>query len=271
MNKKYLKTGAFAKLARIPKHVLFYYDEIGLFSPEYTDENGYRYYHHSQFYSFMVIKLLQNMKTPLKEIKHYLEIKSIPELHDLLSNRLESIEDEMRELQFKKNFMIQTLGFLDKAVNEVPNQCIIKEVEAVPIILSQRVNYINQQSYIEALTHFSNKQSLTFQNYIGEIILSESIRNHNFEKVEYLFTPVLDKTRSIKAHKPNGSYIFYYYHGNFENLESAYLDILKYADHHQFELGDKFYLNQLTNESTSKTYDDFVTEISVQIMNHHKR
>lgn len=45
MNKKmYFSTGEFAKLAGVSKHTLFYYDEIGLLSPEIKNkENGYRY------------------------------------------------------------------------------------------------------------------------------------------------------------------------------------------------------------------------------------
>ncbi len=40
----YLTTGEFARLAGVTKHTLFHYDNIGLFQPEFTDENGYRYY-----------------------------------------------------------------------------------------------------------------------------------------------------------------------------------------------------------------------------------
>ena len=44
-NKKYLyTTGQFAKLNGINRRTLHYYDEIGLFSPEFKEENGYRYY-----------------------------------------------------------------------------------------------------------------------------------------------------------------------------------------------------------------------------------
>lgn len=33
-HERYISTGEFAKLAGVTKHTLFYYDEIGLFSPE---------------------------------------------------------------------------------------------------------------------------------------------------------------------------------------------------------------------------------------------
>ena len=44
MQKKYLRTAAFAKLAGVNKKTLHYYDEIGLFRPAYVNEKGYRFY-----------------------------------------------------------------------------------------------------------------------------------------------------------------------------------------------------------------------------------
>ena len=52
---KYLTAGEFAKICDIPKHVLFHYDDIGLFQPEYKAENGYRYYSYRQYDTFLVI------------------------------------------------------------------------------------------------------------------------------------------------------------------------------------------------------------------------
>ena len=43
-----IKTGDFAKLCGTNKRTLFHYDEIGLFSPAYTDEKGYRFYSETQ-------------------------------------------------------------------------------------------------------------------------------------------------------------------------------------------------------------------------------
>ena len=42
--KQYFTTGEFAKICEIEKHVLFYYDQIGLLQPAFVDENNYRYY-----------------------------------------------------------------------------------------------------------------------------------------------------------------------------------------------------------------------------------
>ena len=74
MNKEsFLTTGEFARLAGVTKHTLFYYDEIGLFSPEIKTENGYRYYSVSQLDVFDVIYTLKELGVSLDEIREYME------------------------------------------------------------------------------------------------------------------------------------------------------------------------------------------------------
>lgn len=68
MNKEsFLTTGEFARLAGVTKHTLFYYDEIGLFSPEVKTENGYRYYSIAQLDVFDVIYTLKELGCLLKK------------------------------------------------------------------------------------------------------------------------------------------------------------------------------------------------------------
>ena len=73
MNKKiYMTTGEFARIMRITKETLFHYDEIGLFQPELTQPNGYRYYSIYQTEILDTILLLKDLGMPLKEIKQQL-------------------------------------------------------------------------------------------------------------------------------------------------------------------------------------------------------
>lgn len=69
---RYLTTGEFARLAGVTKHTLFHYDEIGLFQPELTDTNGYRYYTVDQLDVFDIIYTLKNLGMPLGQIRDYL-------------------------------------------------------------------------------------------------------------------------------------------------------------------------------------------------------
>ena len=44
MKNDYFTTGEFAKICSVSKQTLIYYDRVGIFSPDITGSNGYRYY-----------------------------------------------------------------------------------------------------------------------------------------------------------------------------------------------------------------------------------
>ena len=79
-----IKTGDFAKLCNTNKRTLIHYDEIGLFSPAYTDEKGYRYYSENQCDTFFTITCLKEIGMPLKAIKQYIDHKNPVDLQTLL-------------------------------------------------------------------------------------------------------------------------------------------------------------------------------------------
>ena len=57
----YFTTGEFAKLVNVTKHTLFYYDEVGVFSPIIRKENDYRFYAVEQIEVFEVILTLKEL------------------------------------------------------------------------------------------------------------------------------------------------------------------------------------------------------------------
>ena len=75
MNKKmYFSTGELPSWQEYSKHTLFYYDEIGLFSPEIKNrENGYRYYSAAQLEVLDVIYVLRELDMTLEEIQEYMQ------------------------------------------------------------------------------------------------------------------------------------------------------------------------------------------------------
>ena len=61
-------TGEFAKACNITKQTLFHYDAIGLLTPHFKDEKGYRYYSYQQFDLLYVINILKEMKQQDKTV-----------------------------------------------------------------------------------------------------------------------------------------------------------------------------------------------------------
>ena len=71
MSEKLFKITEFAKIAGMNRKTLQYYDEIGLFSPAYVAENGYRYYSLFQLDWLALIAVLRDLGVPLRELRQY--------------------------------------------------------------------------------------------------------------------------------------------------------------------------------------------------------
>ena len=101
MNKeRYLSTGEFAKLVGTTKHTLFYYDEIGLFSPEWKEEKtGYRYYTYAQLDTFDVIYTLRELDMSLEQIKGYMQNRSPLKFLNLLEEEEKIIGEKLKQLK----------------------------------------------------------------------------------------------------------------------------------------------------------------------------
>ena len=107
-NKKYLyTTGQFAKLNGVNKRTLHYYDEIGLFSPEFKGENGYRYYTCFQTVQLELILILRKIGLSIEEIIRYQQRPSGASFAELIEERKALIDKSIRELLNTKAFLEQ--------------------------------------------------------------------------------------------------------------------------------------------------------------------
>ena len=93
-----IKTGDFARLCGTNKRTLFHYDEIGLFSPAYTDEKGYRYYSENQCDVFFTITCLKELGMPLKEIRECISNQNPSAVEGLLLTQQKKVAAELEQL-----------------------------------------------------------------------------------------------------------------------------------------------------------------------------
>ena len=91
----YFTTGEFAKLFNVTKHTLFYYDEVGIFSPVIRKENDYRFYAVEQIEVFEVILTLKELGMSLKDIKEYMENRSPENFISLMEERERIIDEKI--------------------------------------------------------------------------------------------------------------------------------------------------------------------------------
>ena len=112
-NKKFLyTTGQFAKLNGINKRTLHYYDEIGLFSPEFKEQNGYRYYTCFQTVQLELIVTLRKMGLSIEEIIYYQKSPTSSSFANLISEKKKLID--MLEIDKSIHELLNTKSFLEQ-------------------------------------------------------------------------------------------------------------------------------------------------------------
>lgn len=266
---EYLTTGEFAKICGIPKHILFYYDQIKLFQPEITKENGYRFYSFRQFDTFSIISALKRLGMPLKEIKKYMDERNPAKLVDLLDQKSKEVAEEIIKLNNTKQGIDFLKDLTESALSVEYN--IIKPAyhKRMKALCSSFMDNDQDDSYLNFLTEviaFRNNSNASLIDFLGASLTIENILKKRFESFSYLYTKTnkVDKKNNTLVRK-EGWYLQVYYKGSYRNISEVYTKIIQYAKEHQITLGKNAYEEYLIFEIGSKNKDDYVTLILVEI------
>ncbi|HCL02840.1 MAG TPA: MerR family transcriptional regulator [Lachnoclostridium phytofermentans] len=110
-----LTIGQMAKLNHISEQTLRLYDKIGLLSPCRRDEsNGYRYYDIRQSAQLDMIQYMKSLGMNLKEIKKQLDCSDMPSIKDILSQRKNQMDHQIKELEYQKRAIDRTVESLER-------------------------------------------------------------------------------------------------------------------------------------------------------------
>lgn len=83
-----------ARLAGVSVRTLHHYDQIGLLSPSYIKENGYRYYEKKELARLQQILFFRELEFPLGQIKQMLDAPNF--------NALQAMKDQKKLLEMEK-------------------------------------------------------------------------------------------------------------------------------------------------------------------------
>lgn len=267
--KKYFNTGEFAKLCHVKKQTLFHYDDIGIFSPEFRDSNGYRYYSYQQFEVFGVISMLKELKMPLKEIKAYMDSRSPESLVNLFESKLAEIDDEIKKLQRNRMLMEKKLISVKKSSSIDPSKITIEYMEEECLIISRSIENISHKEYIKTISDHVNycfTNSINLDYSIGLIITRENILKGVEYNYSHIYSRINKKSNSkYKFIKPSGLYAIGYHQGDPETINESYQRIVKYLEKSNLKIGEFAYEEFILDETTVKTPENYLTQILIQI------
>lgn len=264
---RYFTPGELAKLLGISKQLLLYYDKNDIFSPEFVDENGYRFYVLSQYFTLQIIISLRKLDVSLKEIKAYLKSKDINLLKDIYRNKQQEYKKQIEELLYLEKTMQQKISFLNDIQNLPLNQILLEIQEEEYLYFSEDISFqqpIKQRMKVLAnhmLPVFSYE---SFQEYLMGFHYDSNDFFHGNHLTQYnVFITAnskLNYDNPIKVIKEKGLYLCVCCNAHYGVIDSKIKErIVKFIRQNNLLYHGGIYLFPLRNFwSTSKPKEELV-------------
>ncbi|GCD10131.1 MerR family transcriptional regulator [Clostridium tagluense] len=266
---KYFNTGDFAKLCNVKKQTLFHYDDIGIFSPEIKDDNGYRYYSYQQFDVFNVITILKETNMSLKEIKAYLDNRSPSTLVELLKNKVLDIDIEIENLKRIRKLMETKISITENACIIDHSKISLEYFDEEHLVLSNSIENVSHKDYFKIVSEHMNYCTLNNLNAghsIGAMISKDNILKGVAENYSFLYTKLYSNNDiPFTFTKPKGLYCIAYHEGDYNSIDKTYNKILQFLKNSNIVIGKYSYEEFLLDEVTGKGYDNYLTQILIEV------
>lgn len=264
---RYFTPGELAKLLGISKQLLLYYDKNDIFSPEFVDENGYRFYVLSQYFTLQIIISLRKLDVSLKEIKAYLNSKDINLLKNIYRNKQQEYKKQIEELLYLEKTMQQKISFLNNIANLPLNQILLEIQEEECLYFSENISF--QQPIKQRMKTLANHMLPvfsyeSFQEYLMGFHYDSDEFFHGNRLTQYnVFITAnskLDYTNPIKVIKEKGLYLCVYCNAHYGVIDSKIKErIVKFIRQNNLLYHGGIYLFPLRNFwSTSKPKEELV-------------
>lgn len=270
MNKeRFISTGEFAKLAGVTKHTLFYYDEIGLFSPEVKMENGYRYYTLTQLEIFDVIYNLRELGVALDEIRQYMEERTPQSLLCLFKREEKMITRQIMRLKKTRDWIRKK----EESVRYITKQ----NLEEIKVLWEPRAYLIQGEvkenddrawaEEIGKLLDFCQKKEMRSPYSIGYRQNRKDIEQGIFDNYRVFYERLDTKPCGISFEvRQEGNYLTAYHRGRWQDSFQTYRRILDYVKINALSLDDYFYEDAVLDSLMCQNEEDYVTKITCRIL-----
>ncbi|MBK5253669.1 MAG: MerR family transcriptional regulator [Peptostreptococcaceae bacterium] len=267
----YFRTGEFAEIVGVSKQTLIHYDKIGLFSPEITDSNKYRYYSHNQLETFPVISMLKELGVPLEQIKSTITHGSPTVLLDLLNTKKSQIDERIRRLNWCKKFIDEKIHLTEEGnciepdtfyIKRFPEEYMIR-VET-PIGVSPSGKYVSAS--IVKLFNYCKKLGVNSSFSVGAIIPLSQLKKTSYS-FSHLYT-IVEKTDEIKdlAYDSSGNYLVYYSNKGYTKVLENCHKLLEYGNARDMNLGNCIYEDNILDDLSGRSPNSYMIRLAIEII-----
>ncbi|MCL1701838.1 MerR family transcriptional regulator [Lysinibacillus sp. Bpr_S20] len=268
-NVKYFTTGEFAKICKVNKQTLIYYDQIGLLSPIMKDNKDYRYYSIAQYEFFSVIELLKAVGMSLKDIQKYMAEKSPENFLDLMYQQKEIVARKRRELEMIESIIDVKIDLTKAALNLDFDSITIEHLPEATLYLSKNIEDSTEEQFTHAVSDFIDeldRSQLDTGYPIGGMTRREQVLAGNYDNYSYLY---IEQPHPREGHPYfraiEGDFIVGYHIGTSATLGESYERLFKVMREKGFELGQYVYEEYIYDAVIKNREEDYVTKIMIEI------
>ena len=270
--KMYMTTGELARLMGITKETLFHYDEIGLFQPEIVKENGYRYYAIYQMEVLNTILLLRDLGMPLKEIKFTLEERSLDKMMQIFQDREQQIQKELVKLRNMKEWIRKHRQKMQLAYQMDWNLVHVQKLSERYYVYREVPDGTEEAIYKkenELLTQFLDVNPQFCSDYeVAYMQHAENVECGAYHKYDNAVLLLDKRPRKLSCQiLKAGDYLTAYHVGHWRNIGEAYKRLKEYQQEQNLGVDGMYLERYLVDGLTEKEIDQYVTEISVRLIN----
>lgn len=267
----YFTISDFAKLMGISRQTLIYYDHIGLFKPIKILDNKYRLYSRSQINVISLICMLSEMGVPLKEIKAIIDNISPDTAIEILKKRLNEAEEKLRRLQMLENMIslrIEQITF-GKEVSEksVPPFSVMEIKDDIPLHIGKEINCaLGDIADNFIMDFYSRCEKLNFPLIFsgGQMKSRENIISGRTDIISNMCFALKDMSGANSV-IPKGKYAVGYMHGDYENTDQVYKEMISYIEENGLKIVGNAYEEYLLDELAESDPNNFVMKVMIQI------
>ena len=268
-NGKYLTTGEFAKLCKVNKQTLFYYDQIGLLSPVLKNEKGYRYYSIRQIELYFVIDLLKDLGMSLNDIQQYMQNKSPESFLSLMYQKKIEIVKKRQEIEMKEKIIEAKIALMEEASHLNFHQVILEQLPEATLYLSRNIENITDEEFVEVVSDFINELNVSHLDTgypIGVITKREQVLKEEFTNYSYLYIEQPNPKEGYPYFKSvKGDFLSGYHIGDDKTIHKTYKRLFSEMDRLNLALGDYVFEEYIYDTVVMNHKEHYVTKIMIQV------
>lgn len=261
--------GEIAKIFNISTQTLRYYHKLDLFTPIDREDNNYRYYSSHQFQELRTILYLKDIGVSLRDIKKYKDNKNLIYLYEILEDRRQKIEKEIKNLEALNKSIDSSLKDIEVSLsNDKIDYPRIKYFDDRRVYLihksfSHENIAIEIENLIEKIYQEKAENIDLDVRNLGTIVSHNDLLKGNYSKYSGIFMVQDKSTWKNLIEFPKGKYAIIYHKGAYKSIGVSYNKLISFIKENGYKIKSFAIELALIDIKLSIDSKDYITEIQI--------